>query len=287
MKVFQTGTERYQPTRSSSSEFVAVDQRRLALVVGLVAICLPIVMLIASKNPWLPTCARNSISHYYYAPFMGSFFVGAMIFIGAYLLVYRGEDGDGAEYRLSSLAGMFAIGVGLFPTSGHGCDDGTFEARAFLNFSTEENANLPLPILSDAPASLFQMIDLNLGWFILGSDTIHYLSAVLLFMFLAWFCFAVFTSVEPHQRSADGALTSAKVTRNLLYRICGTVMITSIIALALSFALPRWLGVAIPWWEAGNWTFWFESFALWAFGLSWMVKGRFLGKLRDNAKPTL
>ncbi len=213
---------------------------------------------------------------------MGSFFVGALVFIGAYLLVYRGEDDKGAEYRLSSYAGLFAMGVALFPTSKHGCDAGGFQARAFLNFETPADASGPAPVIGENLASLFQMIEFDLGWFVLGSDMIHYLSAALLFIFLAWFCFSVFTSVEPHQRNADGSLTQVKVIRNAAYYVCGTVMVISILALAFSAIAPKWLGWPLLWWNAGNWTFWFEAFALWAFGFSWMIKGRFLGRVIDD-----
>ncbi len=55
-------------------------QRRLAILVGCVAFGLPIVMMIGTF--YGNTCFRQSISHYYYAQFLGTLFVGMLVFIG-------------------------------------------------------------------------------------------------------------------------------------------------------------------------------------------------------------
>ncbi|WP_299847719.1 hypothetical protein [uncultured Roseovarius sp.] len=282
MDDFQIGQNRYLPTNVRMVGIAPVNQRHLALVVGLVAVGLPTVMLIAAFNPIYDTCFRDSISHFYYAPFMGSFFVGALVFIGAYLIVYSGEDKHGAENRLSSWAGIFAFGVALFPTSNHGCDAATFEARAFVDFSVPAGDKVPQPMAEPNLDEFFQMIEFDLGIFVLGSDIIHYFSAALLFAFLAWFAFFVFTSVEPSQRNPDNSLKPQKALRNRIYCISGTIIVVSMIAMILSKILTRVFGFELAWWNDGNWTFWFEAFALWAFGFSWMVKGRFLERLEDN-----
>lgn len=269
MQIFQTGPERY-PAKSSDA-YAHVNQRTLAFFVGLVALGLPLVLWIGAHNPVLETCFRHSISHYYYAPFWGGPFVGALVFIGTYMWVYQGEDRNGAESRLASIAGTFAFGVALFPTSGYGCDDPTFTARALVDFGPLNGALdlIKEPPLDGAPdiAPYFQLTSY--------SAALHYLSATLLFSFLAWFALVVFTAVEPHQRRPDGRLKRDKIIRNTIYHICGGIMVLCIAAMALSAALRAWTPIDMSWWNAGNWTFWCEGIALWAFGLSWMVKGRF------------
>ena len=88
-------------------------------MVGAVAVGLPLVLWLASHV--LPTelraCFRYSISQFKYAPLWGTILTGALVFIGAYLMVYRGEDAHHAEERLATCAGIGAFGVALFPTT--------------------------------------------------------------------------------------------------------------------------------------------------------------------------
>mgnify|MGYP000616237917 CR=1 FL=1 len=278
MQMFQTGPNRY-PSKSTDA-YATINQRTLAFFVGLVAIGLPLFLWLGAHNPILETCFRDSISHFYYAPFWGGPFIGSLIFIGTYMWVYQGEDAHAAEGRLASIAGVFAFGVALFPTSGHGCDDPAFAARALVSFGSDPEFLdlIKAKALDGRPdiAPYFQLTSY--------SAHIHYLSATLLFSFLAWFALVVFTAVDPHQRHADGTLTRDKIMRNTLYYVCGAVMILCIVAMALSAALRAWSGINMDWWNAGNWTFWCEAFALWAFGLSWMVKGRFWDTLLKDEK---
>ena len=72
---------------------------------------------------------------------------------------------------------------------------------------------------------------------------------------------------------ADGRLKPAKSRRNAIYVWSGWVIVVCMLAMAVKSLVP-W-----PWWNEYNATFWCEAFALWAFGVSWMVKGRFWGLL--------
>ena len=92
----------------------------------------------------------------------------------------------------------------------------------------------------------------------------------------------VFTAVEPHQQNPDGTLKRDKVIRNRFYKICGGLMILSILAMASYAALAKLTSLDLSWWSRANMTFWFEALALWGFGLSWMVKGRFWGTMLQD-----
>ena len=99
---------------------------------------------------------KNSISHYYYTR-MGEVFVGTLCAVAFFLFCYKGHEK--IDSRLSNLAGFFALGIVIFPTS----------------------AVLPIPC--------------NLRSYISGSITgsIHFSMATLFFLTLAYMSYAVFT----------------------------------------------------------------------------------------------
>ena len=294
MTLFQFGPDRYRA--DASQDYALVNQRKLARIVGGVAFGIPIVLLIFSVSPVYGTCFRDSISHYYYAQFWGGPFVGALVFIGSFLLVYQGQDIEGAERRLANWAGFLALGVALLPTGGHGCDDGYFEARAMVEFRASPLELLP-PVGADTLAQLnageldvsalaegspYLAQDLDAHYFQLTAlaPALHYLSAAGLFLILAWFSLAVFTAVQPHQRREDGSLTPRKARRNRIYYLCGAVMLICMAAMGVYSLLAGddvW-----PWWRRINATFIFEAAALVAFGVSWSVKGEMLPWLNET-----
>jgi hypothetical protein len=97
---------------------------------------------------------------------------------------------------------------------------------------------------------------------------IHITFAMILFVLLAIFSLFLFTKTDDAEH-----MTSAKRHRNLVYRICGWTIVAAIAMIGIS-------QVAHP---PQSWhTFlWLESIAVVAFGISWLVKGGFLGLLTD------
>jgi len=94
---------------------------------------------------------------------------------------------------------------------------------------------------------------------------IHYISAVSFFTALIYFCLFLFTRTDPDKKP-----TKRKLLRNKLYKICGYVMI-SCVGLIPIYGI--WLSEAFPILKEFSPVFWLETLALWAFGLSWTVKG--------------
>ena len=97
-------------------------------------------------------------------------------------------------------------------------------------------------------------------------SSLHFLSALVFFATSAFVSIFQFTKGSP-------APTAQKLKRNSVYRICGIVMILCIITIGLYTAVlkahfPSLIGLK-P-------IFWLETIMLWAFGVSWMVKGEFL-----------
>lgn len=260
--LFDIGGRHYQPNPKyayAKNARLRVDQRKLAFLVGFIALGLPFAMLLGTV---LGTCFYDSISHYYYAQFWGDIFVGALFFIGTFLIVYRGENPS--ESLLATLAGFAAYVVAILPTSGRGCHEEMFPGRALADFVRLENA----PFVSVKPASetnsLFELFPNAAIW--------HFFAAAVLFLFLAYYSFFVFTRVVNDQRSENGALKPNKRMRNRIYIASGWAILLSMAAMGLN-ALTGFNSF----WSDFNLTFWFEALALWAFGISWMVKGRFLG----------
>ncbi len=96
----------------------------------------------------------------------------------------------------------------------------------------------------------------------------HLVCAAVLFTSLGVFCLVLFT------KSSESPMTVRKHERNLLYRVCG-----SIIFGALGLVIVTEIVHAPTGWH----TFlWLETAMVVAFGLSWLIKGGFLHLLADN-----
>jgi len=266
---FQTVRAKFQPDPAYPQPY-RIDQQFMAFWVGLVAFGLPLVMILATwlDFPQVRACFRDSISHFYYAPFFGDLLVGALFFIGSFLLAYRGQTR--LETRLASWAGVFAFGIAIFPTSGAGCEQTVFAARVLAGL---ERGTEVFVVAETAEDRLFQLFPYV--------DVLHFGSAGLLFAFLAFYCFFVFTRTWDQTQDARGHMTRVKKARNGIYHICGAVILVAMAAMGLHAA-----GLWQAGWNAGNWTFRCEAAALFAFGLAWMVKGRFWGHfLLDPGEP--
>ncbi len=99
-------------------------------------------------------------------------------------------------------------------------------------------------------------------------DVLHLISAALLFLILAYFSFFLFTKTK-------GDPTEQKLKRNLIYRVCGILILVCILAIAL---YVLYLRGRFPYLMNLRPIFWLESIALWAFGFSWLTKGEMILK---------
>ncbi|WP_342076417.1 hypothetical protein [Yoonia sp. SS1-5] len=94
------------------------------------------------------------------------------------------------------------------------------------------------------------------------SPLVHYASALVFFACLAVFCLSKFTR-------------GAQPGRRVIYRICGWIILCALIGIALASVLKIFgTGPARAIVVANNLVFWFEAVGIWAFGLSWLVKGK-------------
>ncbi len=255
-----------------------INERLLAFLVGSVAIALPVIMIIASMTPYAEW--RDSISHYYYAAFLGDVFIVMLAFIGTFMTIYRGQNRW--ESILAFFAGIATFCIAIFPTSQSGLEDtktgdsADALARIFIDIKSVKDMPDPGDLIIRIPQTVLE------GECMLGSafclfpkaDWIHYGSAAIVFSFLTWYCLVVFAKEVPKKHNDKGGkIAWQKIWRNRIYRACGIVMILCMLALVLRSTI----GGNWAWWQVINGTFWAEAFALIAFGLGWLVRSRFLG----------
>jgi NhaP-type Na+/H+ or K+/H+ antiporter len=114
------------------------------------------------------------------------------------------------------------------------------------------------PTTSDA--SVATRAEKNIG-------IVHMVSAGLLFTLLAIFALFLFPR-------SSGVMTPEKRRRNIVYRTSGGIMAAAILLMFPSQKLP----------DSWHAFLWLETICVLAFGISWLVKGCFLGILADK-KP--
>ncbi|HWC33932.1 MAG TPA: hypothetical protein VG650_03800 [Mycobacteriales bacterium] len=100
----------------SYGERSALSYRNLRLMIGALGILLPVVLVGVNWMIWGRIKPLPSISAYYYTH-VGVWFVGTMFAIGIFLICYRYDTPIRALSHLTTVAGIAAIVVGLFPTN--------------------------------------------------------------------------------------------------------------------------------------------------------------------------
>ena len=210
---------------------------RLRKAIGLIGFLLPSSLL--ASVFLFGVEMQDSISEFFFTP-MRDVFVLTLSGIGTFLITYYGHDPDEGDiltdWSVSTVAGITALAVALIPT---GCD----AAPACYH---------PLTLLDGLIASdRVQQV-------------LHFGAAGIFLIALALMCLKLFTKSDrpdpgPH-----------KARRNLIYRICGWVILAMVAALLVVKLL---LGDPFGWDASWHFTFWAEAIAVWAFGIAWLVKG--------------
>lgn len=101
-------------------------------------------------------------------------------------------------------------------------------------------------------------------------SAIHYGAAAILFLILAYFCFV------PFQKNTKGR-KGKKGLRSVIYFICGSVILGSMLTLvSAQLMMPEQIV------KTYQITYWAEAFALWSFGIAWMVAGKWICLLVDE-----
>ncbi len=220
---------------SSTKNPHPVSGHTLQFIIGILAFLFPTILIVGSAI--LGNCeeVHTSISAYYHTV-MRDFFVGALCAIALGLLAYYGYSS--LDNIMANVAAVFTLGVAFFPTCVRKTDVNCLDY-------TEVNR-------------------------IIGS--LHFISAALLFLTLAFFCLILFTKTGE-------VITKRKKLRNKIYKICGYTILLCIAIIAIYLILldSRFEPV-----DHLKPVFVFEAIALYAFSISWFVKADIILKDKEE-----
>ncbi len=225
-------------TDSNKKNPTIISYIQLRRAVGSLGIALPVVLVLGSFLFGSCVSVKPSISDYYYTN-MREIFVGILCAISLFLFSYRGYSP--MDNWSANIAGFFALGIAFFPTQ--------FLLENHCESDVQNFVCLP------------------------SNSTIHFTSAALFFLTLAYMSIFLFTISKPqnNDKSLSDILpkpTKQKLLRNKIYVICGIMIIVSLLVIFLYQKNIFTSNLPI--------TFIFESIALFAFGFSWLVKGETL-----------
>ena len=228
------------------------DPKKLRRLVGILAFLLPTSLLIVGVAPQV--CFHRTISHFYFSPLGGDILVGILFFIGFFLISYNGERGyEHVKWDrwISTIAGVCAFGIAIFPAEGTGCNEVAFQTVTFVD---------------ETNAVRYQ--------FFPGSGNLHGISTAGFFLALAYFSLYLFTKSSPNSDK-----TQQKKRRNIIYKTTGTIILLILVLMAIrKFAME---GVHADIWDHWHLTFVLEALGLYAFGFAWWVKGEGLAWVND------
>lgn len=213
----------------------------LRKAVGFLGLALPIVLVLGSVLVGNCDEIQSSISDYYHT-LMRDVFVGILCAIALFLFSYKGYVDDKRDNIAGTLASFFALGIAFFPTA----------PDKPLSPCDSPSCNIPAVITNPFISNL------------------HFIFATSFFLVLTYFSLVLFTKTKNKRTQ-----TKQKKERNSIYRICGFVMLTCIILIAIYFFL---LEEKYPNLAKYDPVFWLETIALWAFATSWLIKGELLLK---------
>lgn len=151
----------------------------------------------------------------------------------------------------------FATGIFLLCYKGYGTQDRI--AAIIAGTAAMLVALFPTPPLHVAELSSIQ---LTVGG-------VHAAAAITFLLAIAYFCLVLFV-----KSSAGVELSAKKRQRNMLYRICGVIILLVVALISVFVAIPS-VNKAL---SGFAFIFWMEVTAFWAFGLAWLVKGKALLK---------
>jgi len=159
---------------------------------------------------------------------------------------------------------LFSLGVFLFSYKGYGRADDI--AGNFACFFAIGTALFPT-LRSGETREIYKLISI-----------VHHIFAASFLLTLTYFCLVLFTK----SKHKPDDMSDMKKLRNKIYRICGGVMLLSILLIAVYFAAfgaeGRFLGITNP-------IYWLETVAIFAFGFSWFVKSEIIFKDEEDDKP--
>jgi hypothetical protein len=252
--------------RSIQENELIISYMFLRKIVGWIGSLLPIVLILGGLLT-VTASLPESMSGYYYTQ-MRNVFVGALCALGIFLVGYAGYDD--VDRWITNVAGLGAIGVAFLPTKPPVCALG---GRACLPPSVAR-LSMTQQIVGDAHLCFAAVTFIALGVMALrfakSEETPSGQLAVN----------RVRHGLGLAKPSGDRQSPRKRI-RNVIYRICGIAILSCVALAALSNVLPMPVSARLPL------LFSFEALAVFAFGISWFVKGQtLLPILKDREPPS-
>ncbi len=222
-------------------------QGTLRKLVGIMGLLLPVALWLGLFIDTGHTQPVESISHYYYTRVAGVFIIIVSL-LAFFLIIYKGEEP--AEFYISLMAGLFALIMLIFPTN-----------------NLMEHCNKK----HDIVVTILKKSEFR--------TNLHLIAAGLFLGCLAVMSIWLFTKPAQPKNQAEVIILSRKSTRNGWYIGCGVVMFIMLAAILISMLTNF---DESDFYKNNSLTFWFESFAVWSFGISWMIKGHTFSFLNDK-----
>ena len=241
--------------RNIEENELIVSYMYLRKIVGWIGSLLPVALIfggLVSITASLP----ESMSGYYYTQ-MRNVFVGALCALGIFLIGYAGYDD--VDRWITNVAGLGAIGVAFLPTKPPVCVAG--------------------PRLCSPPS----VAHLSMSQQVIGDAHLFFAAVTFIALGIMALRFAKSGATPPGQavparirhglgfgRLGGDAPATRKRMRNAIFRGCGITILSCVALAALSNLLPMPVSARWPL------LFSFEALAVFAFGISWFVKGQTL-----------
>lgn len=208
-------------------------------LIGFSGMLLPLILIITTNRGLNDRIVEPSISDYYYTS-NGDVVVVLLSILGVFLFTYKGYNKK--ENILTILAAICSIGVAFSPTV-------TKYGRSSFSVHTT----------NDAVPTIFGL-------------ELHLIYAAVFFITLALISLIYFPRSYNPALNNRMDIDSAKGKRNIVFKVCGWIMLICVMLLAVYFmsdTIQFYLG-NIPV------IFILETIAIEAFGISWITKGETL-----------
>jgi hypothetical protein len=246
---------------SETQENLVFDYHTIRLLIGLIALTLPLVVSIRAAM------ITDSISWSYHTD-ARDFFVGLLFVIGAFLMSYKGHKPV-----------LDASNVGKFWTWLSKFWKGAISFRIWERKYEEDFVSWIGGIAAWVTAANPTSKCIGEGCPPDLTSSIHYAGAIFLFSTTVYFCLVAFKDqvsikIKNSPRASGKGKLSPKELRLGFYTFCGWGI--AVIMLGLIVVKSRHII------NVSNLTFWVETAALVLFGTAWMVASQYLPVVTDE-----
>ncbi len=231
----------------NKNDNLVISYLTLRFIVGILAFVFPFFLVFGTAIYDKECCfvILSSISSYYHSS-ADHIFGGVIIAIAIFLYAYRGyEKNDDSCNNCNSIL----------------C--------RLINLSDNRTGNIAC--FGAVGLTLFpvSIMDDKFSWI----EGLHYFFAAVFFLSLIYFSLCLFT------KSKDKILEPQKIKENKIYKYCGYFMLACIVLIAVGKILEIKFESIEDLLSNTNYVFYLEVIALWAFGISWFVKGKGINRI--------